>query len=1121
MSSYQEWEEWKDSFLARRGLSKPDGRPLYKYRISIDEFESLKTLMTGSSLALRIKGKPDDDYNHYGFNGLFVLYASEYFRKEYSEIRWYFVHKSIGITLLVNPSPKLYACIESGLSEWGRCPNQSISDAGGMKWLGSLILEGGLQLSMLADKGCHLGNFLNRFIKKTEYRRPSAPDIAKWIEHSKDELQKTYQNKTFYDLLAELVWRVLHFKAVARITSPVDIIGQLDAYDQDWRDEFPLRIDDDQTTALIETLVKEAIKIPRVFQFPVVRELQKYGEDWQLKSSITLPDQLDISSLRSTFFAEDDAQPDLPRKMEICLDHGKQCCLLRRIIGSEAYRPISNIRWELFGIDATTEHVLRLNSDGQVWSASATKGEALDPDLPWVFGVEQDNFRFMRQGSGSIAAMEGIIVIPDDWNADDALRQVGKVPSLDRTVYQFSGPTLIADGQGNNYQIRTGRTNAAEQSYAMQGDRIWFGFLNPSLAYRGLPKLYTIDVDGYPKNLGRPEWRVLGSQTTTSAEPLGPVLATWLTDSGDVRYRAKMVILPLSAKISYEFVDHQTAKIRLKKWKAARAYRKTDDIVLSSTVKNDGDDLEITLKYRGAKYPPEYVDLEVEWDHSPIPVQLHLPLPLRGARAFDHLGQDIEQGENIAVQQLAGVRLLALNGSQGNHPHLELEFELGHISAPAVRTTIAGLQAELKLSDYAGEIHRLLSTDDRPDASVKVSLRVEGKELRFRVSRYTCHLEKDGETVRLDSTSRKKLDIEQLAALPVMALQLEYPGHDPIKLQPILSQGVATGSWFFDQQMRDPGSWLIYPANDAQVIFRPVVWYLPGDTEATSDLGQTLGIDDDKQRQRALDAVIVALAEDYNHPDWSEVEHLVQKVGHLPLTFLDIWRRFARSPVGMAALAMRWGYMSADFISRFDKELPFAWETVPYVSWVKAMNLLQNQCKIYGEKASETVFHSHLSGRVDKLTLDYPALNFLLQIARSDAINEISQELNFLRQQAPSIAELTLFSQENGHIQRLPRDNEVWPEDFIGPVNEFRSTSKYKMFLCQDRFGYKDSVINFPILLAFQAATEMSSKWFDNPEQIYSLRTHQYFDQDWFTEAYNWTIARCLASGLINLVEQK
>jgi len=41
--------EWVDNLLKRHGLNKPDGRPLYQYRITDAEFDELKKLIGMSS----------------------------------------------------------------------------------------------------------------------------------------------------------------------------------------------------------------------------------------------------------------------------------------------------------------------------------------------------------------------------------------------------------------------------------------------------------------------------------------------------------------------------------------------------------------------------------------------------------------------------------------------------------------------------------------------------------------------------------------------------------------------------------------------------------------------------------------------------------------------------------------------------------------------------------------------------------------------------------------------------------------------------------------------------------------------------------------------------------------
>ena len=75
---------WKRQLLADHGLSRPDGRPLYAYRLTEQQFETL-----GSSLC----GKLNDHlkYNSLGFLSdsdyhfcaLFILYAAEWWRRRY------------------------------------------------------------------------------------------------------------------------------------------------------------------------------------------------------------------------------------------------------------------------------------------------------------------------------------------------------------------------------------------------------------------------------------------------------------------------------------------------------------------------------------------------------------------------------------------------------------------------------------------------------------------------------------------------------------------------------------------------------------------------------------------------------------------------------------------------------------------------------------------------------------------------------------------------------------------------------------------------------------------------------------------------------------------------------
>jgi len=1057
------------------------------------------------------------NYDRQTFSGLFVLYASEYFRQNYSGLEWAGVLKSVEIYINQDRYQNLYKCIERGLKEWNRDVDQKISDAGGRKWLGTLILEGGLPLPMLTDRDCPLGSFLISIIDRAKSRGAEVDDIAKWIELSKDKLRKTYQNETFYQLLAEFVWTVLHLKSLAEITDPQDILGQLDAFDKNWRYRFPLRVDDDQTTKLLQSLLEKTIATPRAFQFSVVRELKKTDEIWQLKSSIAIPEAVESISLCNVFLPDSSKEngDPLPRILELSLVNGNLPCFFRRAAGAAKYRADRAGTWDAYGADAVGEQLLRLKTiDGQAWAATATKGDALDADLPWLFELSQDGIRFVRQGCGGVASETGMVAIPEHWHIDDPVTLVGKIPSLRRSLYTYSGSITLDDGDGSRYRLSTGK-GTGDGVYVWQGDRVWQEFLSPTLAYRGLPKLYIMDADGNRKLLGRPMWNPRGDKSRQVGEPLGPGIALYKDSEGSLLHRSRILVLPQGASISYQFVDAHTGIIQLKNW--AAKYATTDIGEVKVQPKVDGDNLNLTLTYGGDSYPPEHVELEIEWENTVETARLRLPFPLRGARSFDQAGQPIKSGTNIPIEKLPGIRMLALNGSQGNHPKVVLELTTGGVSITPVDRTIDGLQAEFRLHDYRKEIEHLLSIDDRPEAAVNVSLRVGGKEeFKFRITRHASSLEKDGAYVRLDQTM-KEMSTEGLADMQVMAILLERAGTNPFRLHPVLSQGIATGTWEFYPHVQESGSWLIFSAHETPTVC-PFVWNIPGEAEAMSDLGRALGIDSRKARQIALDEVIAKMVADYSHPDWIKVEELAKSIGHLPLPFFDLWRRFARAPEGMTALAMRIGDLPADFVSRFDKELPFAWEAVPYVAWVNAINLLERQCKA---QAFAAIFQAHLDNVICKFTESHRALNFSLIIAQAAAANDTSK-LNSLCQQAPRMADDILFSDDNGCIQRMRRDHseDTWPDEYIERTRDFRLTSPHKGIMCNQSFGFHDGIINYPILLAYYAATGATREMF-TPENFHALRIHQGFDPEWFNEAYDWTIARCLALGLLQLEVSK
>jgi len=293
---------------------------------------------------------------------------------------------------------------------------------------------------------------------------------------------------------------------------------------------------------------------------------------------------------------------------------------------------------------------------------------------------------------------------------------------------------------------------------------------------------------------------------------------------------------------------------------------------------------------------------------------------------------------------------------------------------------------------------------------------------------------------------------------------------------------------------------------------------VPGSHEAGNALAHAISLENQDDREAALDDVIQVMASNFLDPCWIEIERTVGQIGHLPLPMLDIWRRLARSPNGMSALAFRFGTLPIGFLARFAQELPFAWECVPFNAWRQSMVSLKVQCiECYGEQAGAIIFKAHMDSRIKDMTADHGSLDYLLGIASSTFIPESATQAQLLKLAVGPTANQRLFEGESSILMSLRRlhADDAWPTGFNSLLGQARSKPDIAHYLCPQQHSFADGVINMPLLLAAQVATNQSDQWFMDPTAVHTLRSHRAFDREWFDEAFNQTIARCLVDGFM------
>ena len=951
-------------------------------------------------------------------------------------------------------------------------------------------------------------------------------ELLSWVESLSSTLPQSYRQNTIYTLLADVAWTVLGLKQEAGLKSSTDALAILDRKIPRWRRRFPLPVEDAHAQGMIEQLIRDVASVhieKQTAVLPVERLLEQTEDgEWVLRSSLALPDVIANDKLGSLFSVDAD---ELPRLAELSLRVGDtvQTTRMRRLAGQQKVR----LERKPMGFKdeaATDEHLLRMASpDGRVWTVTARRGDELDADLPWVF-IEKDSVvYFVRQGSGGIAAQQALVAMPDGWriehDGDSVITEMGAVSGLGRRLFSIRGVLRADDGSGVTFRLRTGRADASEESYAWGGDRYWLDFLSPKLAFRGLPSLYRIGEDGLKRKMeGQPGISVVGG-SALSYEVAGPLHLRYPA-TGDICYRGKVLVLPKSADIDFSPRDAVSGSVQFNNWGVARVRVTTKDIDQHLTLRDDEALLDVSV--REEQRAPDLIELEAYWPHSRVPARFRLPFPARGVRVFDGEGRPLASNSLLAVQQLLGVRILISGGQANCQAEMKILDAAGkHIRRYRLRTLPGALSIEARLQDYLPDIQQLFSVSDLPDAKITIQISMGGAStFTLLLARYSATLERDGDSIRLDTESLRSQKLPDLEQLSVSAMRLESPGDEAVKLVPCLSEGVATGSWLFLPQQRSPGSWLIYPSAESSLPFRPTLWFVEGETDEHHGLSGAFSIANQLEREERLDEAIEELAADFQHEDWEKVEQLAEQVGHLPLPTLDLWRRFAHSSRGMAALALRFGGLKPEFIIRFAQELPFAWEATAFADWQVAMRQLEAQClALFGEQNGRAVLKPHLSSRIKLLTSLNGSLAFLLGIAAKEWFPDTEREveaLKFLGSQANQ----TLFEGEDSKLMALRRQhaNDQWPNEHQSLWSSIDIDPRVDSCLHTQAEGFRTWVINIPIILAVQAVTGQTIDWFRDAERIHALRTYQAFDPDWYEEAYNQTVAHCFSVGLLDEV---
>jgi hypothetical protein len=474
-------KDWLKQFLASRRTLAPDGNPLYRYRLNDSEFETLKTTLKTSAL-FGVANITEVS----GWNAAFVIYAAEWWRREYdgSSWSWKKVFSSFGADARELTIARRNLVVESGLRYWGR--KVRIIN-GSSRYLGSIAIEGGLPLNQLNKSSGWLGRVFKQAIPKYTRLQHTGIHADTLIGECDYIIPTTYQNDQIHAILGDMVKTVVELKQQYHLHEHNNPLSYLDQQAPSWRDRFPLPIETEVGQKLLSDMITIAAKTDDTMSLPF-RGIRCVRDDGSLQLQLEFAGFIPLEKLT--------LPETIPQRLDVELISSAGAISLGVALKT-TYQQKSAIKMPrspgiIKGDQAAQGYTIRFKHlSSLIFEAPLTGGEELDNEVPWTFAQQNDDWVLEGVASVSTRAKQVRIIYPAQLICleNNTIREMASVAN--KKLLESSGIIQLTDYENSSFIIKTAQEHSANR-YCLQGQMLEFAS-TPKEAYRGLPSLTCVN----------------------------------------------------------------------------------------------------------------------------------------------------------------------------------------------------------------------------------------------------------------------------------------------------------------------------------------------------------------------------------------------------------------------------------------------------------------------------------------------------------------------------------------------------------------------------------------------------------------------------------------------------
>lgn len=990
----EKMQTWLREFQKQR--PNTCGLPLWALKVTDAELQSivvfLRTLFRGKDPKIILNRYSCRGYDKASeFDQLFTLYIATWLQRNYKgeRLRWPPVLENVGIKHTTALMPHIYQSIDNGLDGW---EVKIYSTQNRDQYFATLYCQGGFpRAGLVGLTHGPVPNYLNAVIQQYSqfHHTASAEDIAL---QAMDELPVTLRQKPFAQLAAQLINSLLKLRDQYHLYSESDPVLALDVKSPNWRNELPFLLCDEEAYELMQKLLRRTASLIKRDQNPVriSRYIEPGVNSWQLIAETHINYTIHPEDLNRCIACD-----DLPTFFDLYTqtesgERSRSASFNLKGIGVKRWQVVTN-ETRFFNANAASEINFELWSDGnKLIDNTYYRGEELNPDLPWVFSVSGERYRFLSQGNTKVAQDKVLVVFAgklEPANILSSVDVVGELGALGLTIYSLVGQAY-AEVPSGRFKITTSAEETKELNCWLNGNRCAEA-ISSKHVYKGIPYIYYREGLGEKELVPRSQlyWQGINSERVA---PLvknqiehGVGIISW-RQNDELKWQSKCVLLPEES--DFGVISYEQGELELK----VIGFGKDIDVGL---VEGQAKWLRGVDKYDGLylgeiqlpKKMSEVINPVLSWNSS-----------INNMVTFE-----------LATNQ-SGVCLLTPDGRPFNHTRTVLTLDdlyshklkiqlppeskrrFVNISAVLVKKRnyeafvsqhieLEGGESQIISSSVLAKLAQLLFNQSS-DLRDVVTFRFYGdEELESSVPKVECYKHHvinhfDDNTLVgvkvLNPRTHKNRDNIRMYAAPMWELNRE-----PVELEKIINSN--DDVIFSLPKTTDFGPWFLYSSLENKIQPRAVMIDAQPPFSTSESLDEQTGPEQPSSNAENMsclsiavrelqfdhinhsydfadmDRIITELAENINHNDWQVVQGFVEALDYAEPSTFHVINRILHYPKALTSLLLKQNEpRNFENVWQMASKMPFEWLNLPTSVWVHA---IEQNCKSIEESLKPLV----------------------------------------------------------------------------------------------------------------------------------------------------------------------